>query len=151
LAELARLDFLIGRWRGQAIDQFGVKGTVDATLECTLEPSDDFVQMIGESRQNGRLLNRSIEYVTYDPRIKKYICKRLWSMGFIENGVGTWTDSNTLMFQIKFDKRPQYFRGTLWRSFIRRYGQNEIGHGLYTARGGGRYSLYGETRERRVE
>jgi hypothetical protein len=151
LSGLRKLDFLLGRWEGKSVDQFGEKGTLMATRECTREPSEEFIQMVGENRKEGKLVNRSIEYITYDSKTKKYLCKRMWSMGFIENGEGTWRDANTLMFQIKFDREPKFFEGTLWRSFIRKYSENEIGHGLFTAKKGGRFHLYGETRERRVD
>ncbi len=72
-------------------------------------------------------------------------------MGFVENGEGDWQDENTLVFQIRFDNEPKYFAGTSWRSFIRRYGEDEIGHGLYTAKKGEDYRLYGETKEVRVK
>jgi len=147
---LSTLDFLVGSWKGRSVDQFGEKGTIDSALECRREPSERFLQLLGESRKDGKLLNRSVEFITYDPGVRKYISKRMWSMGFIENGVGTWKDGDTLVFQIRFDNEPPFFAGTLWRGFIRRYGDDEIGHGLYTAKKGGRYRLYGETRERRV-
>jgi hypothetical protein len=150
MSEISRLDFLVGGWKGRSKNQFGEKGILDSTLECTREPSEQFLQLRGESRKDGKLLNRSIEFITYDARIRRYVSKRMWSMGFIENGVGGWKDRDTLVFQIKFDNQPKYFAGTLWRSFIRRYSENEIGHGLYTAKQGGRYRLYGETKETRV-
>jgi hypothetical protein len=59
-------------------------------------------------------------------KVRKYVYKRMWSMGFIENGVGSWEeDGRTLMFDIMFDNEPQFFAGTPWRSFIRRYGEDE--------------------------
>jgi hypothetical protein len=148
---LRRLDFLLGHWKGQSTNQFGQSGTTDSTLECTREPGDEFIRIQGETRKKGRLLNRWDEYITFDSRIRRYISKRMWSMGFIENGEGTWRDANTLVFRIKFDREPPYFIGTMWKSFIRRYGENELGHGLYTAKKGGRFRLYGEAREKRVE
>jgi len=151
MSALDKLDFLLGHWKGRSVDQFGEKGTLDATLVCTREPSEEFIQIMADNKKDGKLVNRSVEYITYDPRIKRYVCKRMWSMGFIENGLGTWKDASTLMFQIKFDREPEFFEGTLWRSFIRRYSKDEIGHGLYTAKKGGKYHLYGETRERRVD
>lgn len=148
--ELGKLDFLIGNWKGRSVDQFGERGTLDSTLVCSRDPSEQFIQLRGETRKDRKLFNRSVEFITYDSRIRRYVSKRMWSMGFIENGVGTWKDVNTLIFQIKFDNEPKYFAGTLWRSFIRKYSENEIGHGLYTAKKGGRYRLYGETRATRA-
>ncbi|MGD1054759.1 MAG: hypothetical protein ABR867_01590 [Nitrososphaerales archaeon] len=55
-----------------------------------------------------------------------------------------------LMFEIRFDNPPPGFAGTRWRSFIRRYSDSEIGHGLYTAKEGEQFQPYGETRQSRV-
>jgi hypothetical protein len=151
MSELRRLDFLIGRWRGLSTDQFGEKGNLVSTLECVKEPGDRFLQVKGETRKDGSLLNSGIGFITYDPKMKKYIWKRIWSYGFIENGEGDWEDENTLVFQIvKFDVEPEGFAGSRWKSFIRRYGEDEIGHGLYTAKTGEEYRLYGETRAKRI-
>jgi hypothetical protein len=75
----------------------------------------------------------------------------MWSYGFIENGEGNWEDDETLMFEIRFDNPLPMFAGTRWRSFIRKYNDSEIGHGLYTAREGEQFQLYGETRQSRVQ
>ena len=146
MSGLERLEFLLGSWKGRSVDQFGEKGTLESTLECTHEPSEHFVQLRGETKKGGKVLNRAVEFITYDPGVRRYVYKRMWSMGFIENGTGGWKDPDTLQFQIKFDSEPPFFRGTLWRSFIRKYSDNEIGTGLYTAKKGQRYRLYGETK-----
>jgi len=151
MLELSKLEFLLGRWEGSSVDQFGEKGTIVSTLECTHEPSELFLQLSGENRKNGKLVNRAVQFLTFDSRIKKYIYKRMWSMGFIENGVGQWEDDDTLMFEIEFDNEPEFFLGMRWKSFIRCYGQNEIGHGLYCANKGEEYRLYGETHEFRAK
>jgi hypothetical protein len=151
MSEMDRLGFLLGRWKGLSVDQFGEKGTLESTLECTQEPSEHFIQLSGETRKDGKLLNRSVEFVTYDSAVRKYVYKRMWSMGFVENGVGGWKGNDTLLFQIRFDSEPPFFRGTLWKSFIRRYSDDEIGTGLYTAKKGQRYRLYGETRLNRTK
>ena len=151
MSELRRLDFLLGRWEGHSADQFGEKGTLVSSMECTKEPSERFLQIRGDTRKDGSLLNSAIGFITYDPRVKKYIWKRIWSYGFIENGEGDWEDENTIVFQIvKFDVEPEGFTGSLWRSFIRRYSEDEVGHGLYTAKAGEEYKLYGETRAKRI-
>ena len=120
-------------------------------MECTRELDGRFLQLRGESRKDGAVLNRAVEFITFDSRAEKYICKRMWSYGFIENGEGGWEDNDTLMFQIRFDNQPAEFQGTLWKSFIRRHSNDEISHGLYTAKEGGQYRLYGETRQSRVK
>jgi hypothetical protein len=146
LSEIERLRFLLGRWKGRYTDQFGQKGTLESTLECTREPGEHFIQLKGETTKDGEPLNQAVEFITYDSAIRKYIYKRMWSMGFIENGVGGWKDSSTLLFKIRFDSEPRFFRGTRWQSFIRRYSKDEISTGLYSARKGQRYRLYGESK-----
>jgi hypothetical protein len=151
MSELRRLDFLIGKWIGRSEDQFGEKGTLESSLEYSKEPSDRFIQVKGETKKEGVLLNSAIGFITYDSKARKYIWKRIWSYGFTENGEGGWEDENTLMFRIvRFDNEPQNFAGSLWKTFIRRYGDNEIGHGLYAAKVGEEYRLYGESRATRV-
>lgn len=151
MSGLERLDFLVGRWKGRSTDQFGEKGIIESNLECTKELDGRFLQLRGESTKDGSVINRAITFVTFDSRAGKYISKRMWSYGFIENGEGEWEDDGTLMFEIKFDNPPPGFAGTRWRSFIRRYSDSEIGHGLYTANEGEEYQLYGETRQSRVQ
>ncbi len=56
MSELSKLDFLLGRWKGISVDQFGEKGTLETTLECTHYPSEKFIQLSGESRKDGKIL-----------------------------------------------------------------------------------------------
>jgi hypothetical protein len=147
---LDSLEFLVGKWKGRTQDQFGEKGVIESSMECARELDSRFIVLRGESTKGGAVLNSAVQYVAYDSRIERYVYKKMWSYGFIENGEGEWEDDRTLMFQISFDNPPPGFAGTQWRSFIRRYGADEIGHGLYTAKEGGDFTLYGETRQSRV-
>jgi hypothetical protein len=149
MSELEGLKFLIGHWQGTSTDQFGEKGTLEGTMECSWEPSERFLQIKAENWKEGKLVNRSIQFITFDPNTRRFVGKRVWSMGFIENGVGTW-DGKELLLDIKFDCEPSFFRGMRWKSFLRKYGENEIGHGLFTAKEDEPFRLYGETRETRV-
>ena len=151
MSELDKLSFLLGRWRGRSVDQFGEKGVLESTSEVTRELGDHFIQIKGETRKDNVTINSALYFIIYDLKIKKYVHKRMWSYGFIENGEGLWEDQNTLVFQItKFDNEPRWFEGMLWKSFIRRYGDNEVGFGLYAAKKGEEYKLYGESRASRV-
>ena len=150
MSGLERLEFLVGRWKGSSTDQFGEKGTIESSLECTKELDGRFFQLRGACTKDGAVINTAVTFITFDSKAGKYISKRMWSYGFIENGVGRWEDDRTLMFEIKFDNEPLPFVGTRWRSFIRRYSDDELGHGLYTAKEGGQFQLYGEARQIRV-
>ena len=150
MPELDRLNFLIGRWRGKAENQFGEEGVLESSSECNKVLEGRFLRWEGETRKNGSLLNQSVQFVGYDSAQRNYVFKRMWSYGFIENGTGNWQDDSTLMFDINsVDNKPAWFEGMQWRSFIRRYGDNEIAHGLYASKQGGPFELYGETRVQR--
>jgi len=146
MSEMDKLDFLLGCWRGKSEDQFGEKGVLESSSECIRILDGRFLRWDGETRKNGVPLNQSIQFISYDSAKKRYFFKRMWSYGFVENGEGTWENNDTLMFDIaSVDNRPAWFEGILWRSFIRKYSDSEIGHGLLTSKRGGPYELYGET------
>jgi hypothetical protein len=150
MAELDRLKFLVGRWKGSYADQFGEKGVLESRSECALVLGGRFLRIEGETRKDGAILNQSVVYIGYDSAKGKYFFKRMWSYGFTENAEGGWEDDNTLMFEfVEVDNKPPWFEGMKWRSFIRRYGEDEIGHGLYSSTKGEPFKLYGEARVRR--
>jgi hypothetical protein len=152
MPELDRLSFLLGSWRGEAVDQFGEKGVLTSSSECTRVLDGRFLRWEGETKKDGAILNQSVQFIGYDSARGSYVFKRLWSYGFIENGTGGWQDDQTLMFDItSVDNRPAWFEGMQWRSFIRRYSDSEVGHGLYSSAGGGPFKLYGETRVLKVK
>jgi hypothetical protein len=95
MSGLERLDFLLGRWKGRSTDQFGEKGIIESSLECTKELDGRFLQLRGESTKDGSIINRAITFITFNSRAGKYISKRMWSYGFIENGEGDWEDDGT--------------------------------------------------------
>ncbi len=150
MAELDKLKFLVGRWKGSYADQFGEAGLLDSHSECAFVLDGRFLRIEGETRKEGAVLNKSVMFIGYDSAKGKYFFKRMWSYGFTENAVGSWDDENTLMFDfVEVDNRPSWFEGTKWRSFIRRYGDDEIGHGLYASSKGEPFRLYGEARVHR--
>ena len=51
---LRKLEFLIGKWKGRAENQFGEKGVIEGTFDCTHDPGEKFIAMMGESRTNGK-------------------------------------------------------------------------------------------------
>jgi len=152
MSELDKLSFLLGKWKSRSEDQFGEKGVLESTFEVTKELGGHFVQIKGEARKDNVIVNQAVYFIGYDAKAKHYIHKRIWSYGFIENGEGQWEDPNTLVFHItKVDNAPQGFEGISWKSFIRQYNENEIGTGLYAAKDGEEYKLYGESRASRVK
>ena len=147
---LKRLEFLIGKWKGKAEDQFGEKGTIESVFECSHEPSDLFIAMIGESRTNGKQVNKGASYLTWDPNINKYVRKSMFSYGWINNEIGDLHGDRLTFAVISMDSEPDYFKGLKWRSFIHKYSENEIGTGLEVSKQGEPFRLYGESKARRV-
>jgi len=51
------------------------------------------------------------------------------------------------MFDITgVENPPAWFEGMKWKSFIRKYGESEIGHGLLGSNHGEPFKLFGESR-----
>ncbi|HEV2120814.1 MAG TPA: hypothetical protein VGS11_12030 [Candidatus Bathyarchaeia archaeon] len=148
---LKRLEFLIGKWKGRAEGQFGEKGIIDSIFECSHEPSEMFIATIGESRSNGKPVNKGASYLTWDANINKYVRKSMFSYGWINNEVGDFHNDRLTFDVVSMDGEPDYFKGLKWRSFIHRYSENEIGTGLEVSKQGGLFRLYGESKARRVQ
>ena len=151
LESLKRLEFLIGHWKSRAENQFGEKGVIESVLDCSHEPSERFIAMVGESRSEGKLVNRGLSYLIWDENVKKFVRKSFYSYGWILNEIGS-LDGDRLTFDVvSMDGEPDYFKGTRWRSFIQRYSGNEIGTGLEVAKNNGPFELYGESRAKRIQ
>jgi hypothetical protein len=148
---MKRLEFLIGKWKGRAEDQFGEKGVIESVFECLHEPSEMFIAMIGESRSNGKQVNKGASYLTWDPNVNKYLRKSMFSYGWINNEVGDLHGDRLTFNVISMDSEPDYFKGLKWRSFIHKYSQNEIGTGLEVSKNSEPFRLYGESKARRVQ
>ncbi|MFQ5870691.1 MAG: hypothetical protein ACE5IB_00835 [Candidatus Geothermarchaeales archaeon] len=147
---LEELAFLIGKWRGEAEDQFGEEGVVESTFEFTHEPSEKFIFSLGESRREGVLVNSSMSILMFDPDTKRFVRKSAFSYGWINNEVGEWKDDRLTLDIVGIDGGPEYFKGLRWRSFIQKYSEDEMGLGLEVAKEGEAFRPYGETRARRV-
>jgi hypothetical protein len=56
-----------------------------------------------------------------------------------------------LVFDIvSIDGQPDSFKDVRWKSFIRKYSEDEIGEGLEVSKKGEPFRLYGESRARKV-
>jgi hypothetical protein len=149
--QLKRLEFLIGKWKGRSTGQFGEKGVIESHFECSHEPSDMFIAMMGESRTDGRQVNRSAAYLTWDPNISKYVRKSMFSYGWINNEVGDFNGQRLTFDVVSMDGEPDYFKGLKWRSFVHKYSDNEIGTGLEVSKNSEPFRLYGESKAKKIQ
>ena len=147
---LRKLEFLIGRWKGKAENQFGESGTIDSTFECTHDPGEKFIAMMGEARSNGKLLHRALTYLMWDQNVRKYVRKSIYSYGWILNEVGELTKDRLTFDVVSTDGEPDFFKGTRWRSFLHKYSSEEIGTGLEIAKPGEPFRPYGEQRSKKL-
>ncbi len=147
---LRKLEFLIGKWKGRAENQFGEKGVIEGTFDCTHDPGEKFIAMIGEARTNGKLLHRALTYLMWDQNLQKYVRKSVYSYGWILNEVGDLNGDMLTLDVVSTDGEPDFFKGTRWRSYLHKYSSEEIGTGLEVAKVGEPFRLYGEQRARKV-
>ncbi len=147
---MQKLRFLLGEWKGKAEDQFGEKGVIESMFSFTQDPSDRFIAARGESWKEGKLVNRIVSFLMFDPNIGRYVRKSIFSYGWINNEVGEWKNDRLVFDIVSIDGEPDFFKGLKWRSFIHRYSENEIGSGLEVSKKGEPFRLYGETRASRV-
>lgn len=148
---LKRLSFLIGQWRSRSEDQFGEKGVLEGTFECSYEPSEKFIATIGESKSNGKFVNRAASYLMWDQNTSKYVRKSFYSYGWILNEIGDLNGDRLVLDVVSMDGEPDYFKGTKWRSFIQKYSENEIGTGLEVSKDHEPFRVYGESRAKRIQ
>ena len=147
---LDKLRFMLGAWKGRAENQFGEKGVIESEYEVVQDPSDMFVTIRGESRSNGKLVNRAVTIIMFDRNIGKYVRKSAYSYGWISNEVGDWDGDKLVTDFVSIDGEPGFFKGVKWRSYIRKISENEIATGLEVSKNGEPFKLYGESRARRV-
>lgn len=143
--------FLLGKWKAQAEDQFGEKGIIVSESSFTLEPSDKFIMVKGESRKDGQQVNAAIGLLFFDGTVNKFKRKTFYSYGFVNNETEYYSSDTEIKFDIEFEPLPKDFEGLRWRSYIRKISETRIATGLEVAKGSGEFKNYGETIADKVE
>ncbi len=143
--------FLVGTWRGVSKDQFGEKSVVETTATYTLEPGDRFLTARGEAVCEGRVLNRSLSVMFYDPGIGRFLRKTFFSYGFVNNEMEFERTDDEILFDVTVEPWTKQFEGLRWRSNLRRLSEREIATGLAEAKPGQPFASYGEVVLARVE
>lgn len=142
--------FLVGEWRGASKDQFGEKGVIETVTAFSAEPGERFLTARGESRCEGRLLNRSLSVLFYDSIAGKFRRETFFSYGFVNHETEYARGEGEIRFDVRTEPSPKQFEGLRWRSFLRKVGDAEIATGLEVAKPGEDFRAYGETRLRRI-
>lgn len=138
--------FLIGEWKGESKTggEFGERERIEGTAAISFDPSDKFIMSKGESWSAGQLVNRSISIMFYDDVEQKFKRKTFFSYGFVNNEVEHSRSENEIKFDVTMEPLPKQFRGTRWRSFIRKISNNKLAVGLEVTKEGEAFKPYGE-------
>ncbi|HYB75323.1 MAG TPA: hypothetical protein VEC08_00035 [Nitrososphaerales archaeon] len=86
MSGLERLEFLVGRWKGSSTDQFGEKGTIESSLECTKELDGRFFQLRGASTKDGAVINTAVTFITFDSKAGNTSAKECGRMASSKTG-----------------------------------------------------------------
>lgn len=144
--------FLIGNWRGESEGgQFGVKGKIEGTVTFSYEPSALYISGTSENRSEGHLVNKHISVLFYDGVEKKLKRKTFFSYGFVDNEVEFRRTKNEIIFDVVHEPFQKQYKGTRFRSILKRYSSKRIGTGIEIARDGEDYKRFGETILDKVE
>lgn len=138
--------FLIGEWKGESKTEgeFGEEGKIRGTATFSLDPGNGFIMSKGETWNGGQLVNKSISFMFYDSTEQKFKRKTFFSYGFVNNETEQSRTENEVKFNVVMEPLPKQFRGTKWRSFIRKISERKIIVGLETAKEGEPFTTYGE-------
>lgn len=80
----------------------------------------------------------------YDDVEQKFKRKTFFSYGFVNNEVEHSRSENEIKFDVTMEPLPKQFRGTRWRSFIRKISNNKLAVGLEVTKEGEAFKPYGE-------
>ena len=142
---------LVGTWRGTTPgDQFGEKGEVTDAAVFSLEPGERFLLTRGEATCEGRVLNRSLAVMLYDKAAGRFRRETFFSYGFVNHETECARTDDEIRFDVVVEPQPKEFEGMRWRSFLRRFSDDEIAKGLEVAKAGEDFRPYGEVRLRRT-
>jgi hypothetical protein len=122
-----------------------VKGTIEGVVVFSCEPSALFIMGTGENRSEGKLLHKSISILFYDSVEKEFRRKTIFSYGFVDNEVECARTENEIEFDVTHEPLQKQYKGTCWRSFIRKIADKKVAMGLEIAKEGKEFKQFGES------
>jgi len=90
-------------------------------------------------------------FYLYDPNIRKFVRKTVYSYGFFTNEVGVAKGDKFIFDSVNINAEPDYWKGLRIRNVIQRHSNDEFSTGLQTAKKGEGFRLYGSNRFRRTK
>jgi hypothetical protein len=68
----------------------------------------------------------------------------------VNNEVEIERDESMVRFEINMEPVPKFFKGTKWRSYLKKVSEDTVLDGLESSQDGLNYSLFGETKLVRI-
>ncbi len=145
--------FLEGKWKARSVeeDAFGEEGVVEGDHEFKVDLGGKFIVQRERSYQGEREIHSMLGVMFYDEEAGRLIRKNFFSYGFVNNEVEYERDGDTVKFEITMEPIPEFFKGTHWRSYLRKVSDDVVIDALESSKDGVEYSLFGETRMERVK
>jgi hypothetical protein len=146
----SKISFLIGDWegRGEGFDT-GKDSDITNKMSFAFAPSPSIITGRFEARRAGKLENEGAMIILYDPNIRRFVRKTVYSYGFIMNEIGTTRGNRFLFDCVGIDALPDYWKGLRIRTFLEKKSEDEFTSGLMTAKKGEAFHVYGQNRFRR--
>ena len=144
--------FLEGKWKARAVEEnsFGEEGVVEGDNEFKVDLGGKFITGRKRSYQGEREVHTLLTVLFYDEEEKLLKRKSFFSYGFVNNEVEIESEDGFVRFQITMEPVTEFFKGTVWRSYIRKVSDDVVLEGLESSKDGVEYALFGETRMERV-
>ena len=115
--EMAKLDWIVGRWKGSGWIQMGPQGRHEFTQTETIESKLDglvlVVEGLGKAKEDGSTVHTALAFASYDPRANKFRWHAFTPEGQIEADAKVGT--NTLEWSFQIPQRGQ-MRYTITRN-----------------------------------
>ena len=145
--------FLEGKWKAKSVeeDAFGEEGIVEGDHEFTIELGDKFIVQRERSYQGERTIHTMLGVMFYDEEAKLLRRKSFFSYGFVNNEKEIERSEGFIRFEIMMEPVPDFFKGTHWRSYIKKISDDIVVEALESSKNGVEYTLFGETRMERVK
>jgi hypothetical protein len=145
--------FLEGTWKARSAEEntFGEEGYVEGEHVFKVDLGGKFVTGRERSYQGEREIHTALSVLFYDEEESLLRRKTFFSYGFVNNEVEIERDGSMVRFEIVMEPVPEFFKGTKWRSYLRKVSDDTVLDGLESYKDGINYSLFGETILKRVK
>lgn len=145
--------FLEGKWKARSVEEgaFSEEGYVEGDHEIRVDLGGKFLVHRERSYQGEREIHTMLGVIFYDEEEGLLRRKNFFSYGFVNNEVEIERDEGFVRFKITMEPVPEFFKGTHWRSYLRKVSDDVVLDALESSKDGVNYELFGETRMERVD